>query len=155
MSSGGPIGGAFRHQHGDPRSLRDRIDAQLRARLEEAVEMAGLDVVVEARKRAGGRAPEDGNVRDRNEVLAMAGSFLDTLHQRLSPALPDDARAAFEAAMDSASDGRTRQLAGQVFLAKRMPDYWQRFEEVRADFTRERLGRISQSPGWLRRRFGG
>ena len=155
MSTGGPIGGAFGHQHGDPRSLRDRIDAQLRARLEEAVEMTGLDVVVEVRKRAGRRALEDGNARDRDEVLAMAGHFLETLHHRLSPSLPDDARAAFDAAMADGPDERTRRFAGQVFLSKRLPDYWQRFEEVRADFGRERLGTAPQGPGWLRRRFGG
>jgi hypothetical protein len=155
MSTGGPIGGAFGHQHGDPMSLRDRIDAQLRARLQEAVDMAALDVVVEVRKRAGRRAPEDGNARDRDEVLAVAGSFLDALHERLSPALPEDARPAFDAAMSTGPDERTRRLTGQVFLSKRMPDYWQRFEGVRADFTRERLGSTPQGPGWLRRTFGG
>jgi hypothetical protein len=155
MSTGGPFGGAFGHQHGDPMSLRERIDAQLRARLEEAVDMAALDIVVEARKRSGRRAPEDGNARDRDEVLAMGADFLGVLHRTLSAALPDDARPAFDRVVADAPDDRSRQLAGQVFFAKRLPDYWQRFEELRGDFTRERLGSVPQATGWLRRRFGG
>src|SRR4030095_5116772 len=112
-------------------------------------EMAGLDIVVEARKRGGRRPPEDDNARDRDEVLAMAAGFLEALHQALTPALSGGARPTFEAAASAAPDDRTRQLTGQVFLAKHMPDYWQRFEQVRADFTRERLGSRATRPGWV------
>lgn len=154
MSAGSPFGGAFPHQHGDPLSLRERIDAQLRARIEAAVEMAGLEVMVEVRKRAGRRLPEDDNPRDRDELVALAGSFLDHLHEALGPALPDAEHAGFERITAEPGDPGSRRLAGQVFLAKRLPDYWQRFETLRGDFSRARLGVASEGAGWLRRLFG-
>src|SRR5262249_240519 len=46
-----PLGGAFPHQHRDPRGLHERIEAQIRERIEEALEMAGLKLLVDLRAR--------------------------------------------------------------------------------------------------------
>ena len=48
-----PFPGAFPHQHHDPRGLVERIEAQLRERIAEAVEMAGLTLMVDLRQRQG------------------------------------------------------------------------------------------------------
>ena len=50
--------GPFPHQHGDPRGLQERIDGQLQERIEEAVEMAGLELLVALRKKQRRPAPE-------------------------------------------------------------------------------------------------
>ena len=50
--------GAFGHQHGDPRNLAERIEAQLRERIEEAMEMAALELMVGVR--AESRTPRAG-----------------------------------------------------------------------------------------------
>jgi len=151
-STEGPFRGAFPHQHGDPQSLRERIDAQLRGRIQEALEMAGLETMVEARKRAGRPAPEDGNAGDRDELLATIDGLLDHLHEALGRALPLEERPGFEGAQQGAAHSRDGRLAGQVCLAKRLPDYWQRFEAHRVEFARKPLGGTGE--GWLKRLFG-
>lgn len=155
MSTSGPFRGAFPHQHGDPQSLRERIDAQLRERIEEAVEMAALELMVEGRKRQQLPLPKEDNARDRTEFHAIAEEILEHLDRvfrgELGPADLD----AFEAATRAApSEVHAQRLAGQVLLAKRLPDYWQRFETHRADLAAARLG-SAQSAGWLRRLFRG
>lgn len=147
-------GSAFAHQHGDPRSLAERIEAQLRARIEEAAEMASLDLLVALRARAGRPAPEDGNERDRAELSDLAFEFLGALRGTLVAALPEVERAALEAAEARAEDARTRALAGHAHLARRLPDYWQRFEAGRLAFAESRVATVGQERGWLRRIFG-
>jgi hypothetical protein len=153
MSTGGPFRGAFRHQHGEPQSLRERIDAQLRERIEEAVEMAALELMVETRRRQQKAAPEENNRSDRAEFHATADEVLQHLHRAFRAALSPADRDAFDAATrPSASDPRAERLAGQVFLAKRLPDYWQSFETHRADLASARLGSAVRE-GWLKRLF--
>lgn len=155
MSAGSPFRGAFPHQHGDPQSLRERIDAQLRERIEEAVEMAALELMVEGRRHQQRPLPDEGNARDRAEFHATAEEFLEHLDQAFRVALPPADAEALEAAARAASDQLyARRLAGQVLLAKRLPDYWQRFETHRAALAAARLG-SAQSAGWLRRVFRG
>ena len=146
--------GAFAHQHGDPRSLAERIEAQLRARIAEAAEMASLDLLVALRARGGRPAPEDGNERDRAELSALAFEFLDALRSALTAALPEADRAALEAAETRAEDPRARALAGHAVLARRLPDYWQRFEAARVSFAESRMAAVGEERGWLRRMFG-
>ena len=155
MSTGEPFRGAFPHQHGDPQSLRERIDAQLRDRIEEAVEMAALELMVEARKRDRRPSPEENNPRDRAEFHATAEEVLEHLHRAFRDRLSAAEIEGFEAASRATTgDGHAELLAGQVFLAKRLPDYWQRFEAVRAELASARVGAAS-SEGWLRRLFRG
>jgi hypothetical protein len=155
MSAGGPFRGAFRHQHGDPQSLRERIDAQLRERIAEAVEMAALELMVEARKRQQRALPEESNSRDRAEFHAIAEEVLEHLHRAFRAALaPADLEAFEAAARAEAGDAHAQRLSGQVLLAKRLPDYWQRFEAHRAELAAGRLGAVPPA-SWLKRLFRG
>lgn len=146
--------GAFGHQHGDPRSLAQRIEAQLRARIAEAAEMASLDLLVALRAKAGRPAPEDGNERDRAELSALAFDFLAHLRAALAAALAEADRGALEGAERAAADAQARALAGHAFLARRLADYWQRFEAGRQAFAESRLTSFGQDKGWLKRIFG-
>ncbi len=51
------------------------------------------------------------------------------------------------------TDEAARSLAGQVFLARQLPDYWQRFERYQQEDAQERLADAAK-PGWIRRLFG-
>jgi hypothetical protein len=147
--------GAFRHQHGDPKTLMERIDAQLRERVEEAVEMGALEILVEARRREGRSAPEDGNARDREEFHALAAALLAHLDQALAAILGDEARPDLERARAGAADLHAGRIAVQAHLAKRLPDYWQRFDEHRRAFGQLQASTAEPSTGWLRRLFKG
>lgn len=148
-------GGAFGHQHGDPRTLAERIEAQLRARVTEAAEMASLELLVALRAKAGRPAPADGDQRDRDELSALAFEFLGHLRAVLGDSLSPAERADLEAAERGAADAaRGRVLAAHSHLARRLPDYWQRFEAERKVFAEQQLAAAAQGRGWLRRLLG-
>jgi hypothetical protein len=149
-----PFRGAFPHQHGDPHTLMERIDAQIRDRIEEAVEMAALELLVETRKREQRRAPQEDSASDRAEFRALAERLLAHLHDALVSSLPDEQRPALEGIDPPPSSDWPGLLTVQVFLAKRLPDYWQRFDEARGEFARQSPGAPGPGPGWLRRLFG-
>jgi len=154
--------GAFGHQHGDPRSLAERIEAQLGERIVEAAEMAALELLVSGRRKAGRPAPEEDNPRDRAEWVALSGDLLTHLRASLRSELAESDRAAMDAAEAAGSDARSRALLGQVLLARRLPDYWQRFETARLAFFDARMEAAtpessedkSGDKGWLRRLLG-
>ena len=62
-------------------------------------------------------------------------------------------RPRYSEAEAAASDEPARPLAGQVFLARQLPDYWQRFERYQQPDAEERLADPAK-PGWLSRLFG-
>ena len=142
-----PPAGAFAHQHHDPRGLGERIRAQLGERLEEAVEMAGLKLLVDLRARHGHPAPETSSETDRREFEALAVDLLAHL------------QSAFHAELERAEvahpSGRARLLAGQVLLARRLPDYWQRFERYQTAYAGARLAAPASRSSRLGRLFGG
>ena len=119
-----------------------RIEAELRERLEAAVDFVCLGALVE-RRRARGLPPLDSDsTRDRAEYEASVAWDL----------APEQA-ARVEAAGRAAADEPTRLVAVQVALARALPDYWERFEAGRASFSvdaapasggerRGRLGRL-------------
>lgn len=148
-----PHRGAFPHQHGDARGLLERIEAQLRERIEEAVEIAALKLMVDARAQAGRPAPESTSVADRGEFETTTRALLDRLRERFLAELPVELRPRYEQAEAAVADAAARPLAGQVFLARQLPDYWQRFERYQQDDAREWLAGAAR-PGWLRRLFG-
>ena len=148
-----PLRGAFPHQHGDARGLIERIEAQLRDRIEEAVEMAALKLMVDARAQAGRPAPESTSVADRSEFEATSQALLLRLRERFLAELPADLRARHDRAEAAAAGGPARALAGQVFLARQLPDYWQRFERFQQEDAQARQAE-SDKPGWVRRLFG-
>jgi hypothetical protein len=143
----------YRHQHGDPRGLHERIDAQLRERIEEAVEMAALELLVELRKQQGRAAPEEGNAEDREAWHALGRDVLAALREGFAASLGADEQAALARAEAGGADAHAQALAGQVALARRLPDYWQRFDGHRAAYLAHRLSGAQSPPGWLRRLF--
>jgi hypothetical protein len=145
-----PLHGAFPHQHGDARGLIERIEAQLRERIEEAVEMAALKLMVDLRAQRGRPAPESTSVEDRAEFQAIARTLLARTREAFVVDLPSDLREALTRAEAAGSDEPARLLAGQVFLARHLPDYWQRFERYQGERAAQELAEAAK-PGWLRR----
>ena len=144
----------LRHAGGDPRGLLDRIEAQLGARIEEAVEMAALHLLVELRRRGGAPLPQDGNPADRAEFEALSGDLLSWLCRTLAAGSSGEKRQAPGDFGRAAADARARALREQVFLARTLPDYWQRFEGRRAAFEEARLASPAAPRGLFKRLFG-
>ncbi len=147
-----PFRGAFPHQHQDPRDLRARIAAQLRERIEEALEMFALKLLVDRRALEGRPAPETSSAADRREFEQTATELLAHLRGAFEAELAADQRAALAEAERPAPDGRERLLAGQVWLARQLPDYWQRLERHVSTFPG--VDRAAGHTGWLGRIFG-
>ena len=134
----------------------ERIQAQLRERIQEAVEMAG------ARADGGACAGIMAAPRPTPTARRTAQEFEETARGLLAHRaarrfmaelrrdLAGGARASAEAARGRV---RARLLAGQVFLARELPDYWQRFERYQRQYAEHRLADPG-GPGWLKRLFG-
>ena len=148
-----PLRGAFPHQHGDARGLRERIEAQLRERIEEAAEMAALKLMVDLRAETGRATPESTSTADRAEFQATTRTVLSRLREAFLAELPGHLRPRFDAIEAAATEEPARLLAGQVFLARHLADYWQRFERYQRDAAERRLAE-ARRPGWLKRLFG-
>jgi hypothetical protein len=131
----------------------ERIEAQLRERIEEALEMAALKLMVDARAQTGRPAPESTSAADRAEFQTITGALLSRLHEQFSADLPDEERARLAQAEAAMSDPAARWLAGQVFLARRLPDYWQRLERYQREDAARYLAE-ARRPGWVKRLFG-
>lgn len=144
----------LRHGTDDPRGLRERIDAQLTERIDEAVEMGALHLLVELRKRHGGPAPESDSREDRDEFAALAADLLAYLGEVFAAELSEDHRRALDGERAGGSDARAQGLRGQVFLARQLPDYWQRFEAHRAAHAEVHLASPDRPTGFLKRLFG-
>ncbi|MGH7383833.1 MAG: hypothetical protein ACREKG_01550 [Candidatus Rokuibacteriota bacterium] len=148
-----PVRGAFPHQHGDARGLMERIQAQLRERIEEAVEMAALKLMVDLRAASARPAPESTSTADRAEFEATTRGLLAWLRDIYVAELPAELRPHFDQVEAVPADEPARLLAGQVWLARQLPDYWQRFERYQRRYAEERLANPGGS-GWLKRLFG-
>jgi hypothetical protein len=167
-----PFNTSLRRGAGEPRDLIARVDAEVRDRIGEAVDFVCLEAMVQARREAGRPAPAPDSADDRAEFdrrvdafLARLGeSMMSTLdaEQRRSldaeqrPSLDAEPQRPVDAAGPGAQDRLARLVAVQVGLAKLLPDYWQRFEQVRAAHAAEPdtpppSGR--DRPGWLDRIF--
>lgn len=135
---------SLRRDPGDPRGLLERIDEQVRERIEEALDFLLLDLLGRLRRAQGRPGPAEGNARDLREYEALARDLLQALETECGQAHADPAPPAQEL---------TALLDRQVRHAKALPDYWQRFEAVTERFRASRLeaaGRLSL----LRRLFG-
>jgi hypothetical protein len=154
--SEGPVGGAFPHQHGDPRSLDERIEAQVRERIAEAVEMAALHAMVELRKLHGRPPPEPSSPSDRVEFEASVTLLLRHLRNAFHAEVGPELSPAFQEAEErGGGDERSRGLAGQALLARRLPDYWGRFEAHRLAHEQAQRAAPSPRPGFFGRWLGG
>jgi hypothetical protein len=149
-----PSPGAYPHQHHDPRGLIERIEAQLRERIAEAVDMAGLALMVDLRRRRGRAAPDTSNDADRREFEQLAAGLLAHLRDALRAELGGEERDELDQAEASRQEPRERLLAGQVFLARRLPDYWQRFELQQSAFARTLIESPEPRESWIGRLFG-
>ena len=117
----------FRHPDRS-HDLRTRIEAEVRERLEEAIDFVCLDALVNARRAAGRPAPAADNADDRAEYRAHVTAFLRLLDREL----PGSADARPE--QPGGVDEEARMLAVQVAHARRVPDYWQQFEAISARY---------------------
>jgi hypothetical protein len=154
MSS--PFNTSLRRDPSQPADLSARIDAQIRERLEEAVDFVCLEIMVERRRAQGLPAPAADNTEDRTEFTVAVRAFLEHLEADLTADLaPADRRGVLEAAR-TADDPTGRLLAVQVGLARLLPDYWQRFETSRNRYAAESAADASRGDrgGLLRRLFG-
>src|SRR5262249_32879420 len=79
----------------------------------------------------------------------IVSNLLTHLRDAFSGELAADRRAEFEKAEDAPSKPADKLLAGQVFLARRLPDYWQRFEAHVAEYEHARLDAPGSGSGWL------
>jgi hypothetical protein len=144
----------LRHGTGDARGLIERIDAQLAERIEEAVEMAALQLLVELRTHHNRPAPETDSRADREEFRALADDLLAYLGRGLEAGLSSELRPALEQARAEGADPRARELRVQVFLARQLPDYWQRFETLRAAHAELWLAAPPAPASFFKRLFG-
>jgi hypothetical protein len=123
----------FRTPPGAARDLLSLIEAELRDRLEEAIDHACLNAMVTARRAGGEPAPVADDAHDREEFTASVRALLE----RLRDEIPADASEAVRAALETdAHDAEEwRLLSIQVARARALPDYWARFDAVRVAFT--------------------
>ena len=142
----------FRTPPGAPRDLLSLIDAELRDRIDEAVDHGCLEAIVSARRSSGAPLPKADDVRDREEFTATVRALLERLRDEI-PADADEA-ARVAPAMDTGADEEWRLLAVQIARAKALPDYWQRFDAVRIRFTTAYVASGGARRGVLGRLFG-
>jgi len=143
-----------RRDAGEPRDLSARIEAELRERIEEAVDFACLDALVAGRRARGLPAPVADSARDREEFTRSVRAFLERLREAIAVGLTPEQREKVDAAADATGDPTRRLLAVQVALAKTLPDYWQRFEASRASYLGAEPASGGQRRSLLRRLFG-
>lgn len=141
---------SLRRDPDDPRGLGERIEAVVTERLEEAVEFVCMDLLVQLRRAQGRPAPVAKSASDRQEFQGLVREWLLHLRGALRDGLlPEEVRKVSQAEEARGREEIPRLLAGQVALARALPDYWQRFETLRAAFIETRLSAPPASPGFL------
>lgn len=149
------FGTSLRRDPNQPADLSARIDAQLRERLEEAVDFVCLAALVQRRRALALPPPSADNTRDREEFSQSVRAFLAELQAAIVPALDEAQRGKVAAAAERAPGDETQRLLGvHVALARELPDYWQRFETARAAYTAARVSSGGERRGLLGRLFG-
>ena len=152
-----PFNTALRRGTGEPRDLIARVDAEVRGRIAEAVDFVCLEAMVQSRHAGGLAAPAADSASDRAEFDRRVETFLTRLADAMRTSLDAEQRRSLAAARDG-GDRLDQLVAVQVALAKLLPDYWQRFEQVRVTYAAEVGGPAPASgrdrPGWLDRLLG-
>ena len=153
-----PFNTSLRRGGGEPRDLIARVDAEVRDRIGEAVDFVCLEAMVQSRQAAGLPAPAADSTRDRAEFDRHVETFLTRLADAMLTTLDAEQRRRTLAVGSAADDQLTRLVTVQVALAKLLPDYWQRFEQVRTAYAAEaglpEAPSSSDRPGWLDRLLG-
>ena len=147
------FGTSLRRDPSQPADLNARIEAQLRERLEEAVDFVCLEALVKRRQALSLPAPSADNTRDREEFTRSVHTFLAELASAIAPTLSDEQQRKVAAAERTPGDETQRLLGVHVVLARELPDYWQRFETARTVYA-EHLDSGSERRGLLARLFG-
>ncbi|MBM4441558.1 MAG: hypothetical protein FJ027_14180 [Candidatus Rokubacteria bacterium] len=142
----------FRTPEGAPRDLLSLIDAELRTRLEEAVDNACLDAMVTARRASGAALPAADDTRDREEFTASVRAFLERLRDEIPTDASDGAPPTPASGAETGEEWRLLSL--QIMRAKALPDYWQQFDAVRRRFTADYAASGGARRGVLGRLFG-
>jgi hypothetical protein len=158
VSAPPPFNTTLRRGAGQPRDLLARVDAEVRERIAEAVDFVCLEAMVQSRQARGLPAPAADSTRDRAEFDASVETFLARLGDDIRAALTAEQRAALSPVAPHGTDRLAQLLAVQVALAKLLPDYWQRFEDVHAVYAAA-VGAATPAsgrdrPGWLQRLLG-
>ena len=83
------FGTSLRRDPNQPADLSARIDAQLRERLEEAVDFVCLDALVQRRRALALPPPSADNTRDREEFAESVLAFLTALQAAIAPDLDE------------------------------------------------------------------
>jgi hypothetical protein len=138
----------------DAGDLSTRIEAELRQRIEDALDAACLDTLVRVRRARGLPPPAADSQRDRQEYEEALRQLLNRLQDHFVPSLGEALRAKTALAGAAAADPDARLVAVQVALARELPDYWQRFDAIRLRYAEERAASGGESGGLLRRLFG-
>jgi hypothetical protein len=154
MTHDSSFGTSLRRDPTQPADLRARIDAQLRERIEEAVDFVCLDALVQRRRALALAPPSADNPRDREEFTQNVRAFLAELYTAIAATLSEEQRRAVAAAERAPGDETERLLSVHVTLARALPDYWQRFETMCASFVAERRDSGGERRGLLGRLFG-
>jgi hypothetical protein len=154
MTPDSPFGNSPRRDPNQPAALNDRIEAQLRERLEEAVDFVCLGALVERRRALGLPAPRADSATDRAEFTEGVRVFLAELRSAIAPGLDEEQRHKVAAAEQAPGDEMHRLLGTHVVLARELPDYWQRFEVARATYTAARVKSGRERGGLLGRLLG-
>jgi hypothetical protein len=154
MTPDSSFGTSLRRDPNQPAALTDRIEAQLRERLEEAVDFVCLGALVERRRALSLPAPRADSASDRAEFTEGVRAFLADLRAAIEPDLDEGQRRKVAAAEQAPGDEMNRLLGVHVALARELPDYWQRFEAARATYTAARVKSGRERGGLLGRLFG-
>jgi hypothetical protein len=153
-----PFNTSLRRGAGEPPDLIARVDAEVRDRIGEAVDFVCLEAMVQSRRAGGLPAPVADSAPDRAEFDGRVDTFLARLGDAMLPALDAEQQSSLAATQRVDADRLERLIATQVVLAKLLPDYWQRFEQVRVAYAQEAGEPAPASgrdrPGWLDRLFG-
>jgi transposase InsO family protein len=145
----------FRHPDRS-QDLAARIEFEVRERLEEAIDYVCLQALVRERKARGLPPPAADNSEDRRAYTGNVLALLRLLRQELTGALGPEEQRKITGTTEAMGDEQALLIAVQVAMARRLPDYWQRFEAISdgylADPTRGRSG--SEGSGLIARLLG-
>jgi hypothetical protein len=110
--------------------------------------------MVKARELRGCPAPRSDNTQDREEYQACVRELLEALAARFAASIDRSLRGRLEDHAAADTDPNAKLLALQVLLAKTVPDYWQRFDEVSAAYTTDRVASGGEGRSFLGRFLG-
>jgi hypothetical protein len=128
----------FRHPDRSA-DLGARIEFEVRERVEEAVDYVCLEALVRTRRARGLPLPTADSAADKAAYSANVLEFLERLRREVIADLGPEVQSKLPGLAGGSGDEQTRLMATQVVLARMLPDYWQRFDAVRARYLAEAL----------------